>query len=204
MVGGGGSTAEQRRWRFASKSGELEPARRGLAAPLEVEEGMQMLIPGNAGTEGARRRGAERRRRWRRRRSRERRRRHTREPRWGLYRPIALAGKEVRPGGVRDRGWRGRPARWRRWTTGRAAWLRSRRLSRVSARGKARGHAWWPAQRPSGPLGRVRAVDEVHRRRTTPERGGGAKTGHRGLFAISDFPRDLFVIKNFLLFTSLK
>ena len=121
VVGGGGSTAEQRRRRFASKSGELEPARRGLAAPLEVEEGMQMLIPGNAGMEGARRRGAERRRRWRRRRSRERRRRYTREPRWGLYRPTALAGKEVRPGGVRDQGWRGRPARWRRWTTGRAA-----------------------------------------------------------------------------------
>ena len=63
MVGGGSSTTEQRRRRCASKSGKLEPARLGLTASQEVEEGVQMLIPGNAGAEGARRHGAELRRR---------------------------------------------------------------------------------------------------------------------------------------------
>jgi len=37
---------------------------------------------------------------------------------------------------------------------------------RVPARGGAKEQARWPWRAPSGPLGRGRAVDEVHRRRT--------------------------------------
>jgi hypothetical protein len=70
MVGEGGSTAEQRRQRCASKSGELGPARLGLTASLEVEEGEMGSGRGNAGAEEARRHDAKRRRRWGRRRSR--------------------------------------------------------------------------------------------------------------------------------------
>ena len=69
-VGGSGSTAEQRRRKGSSKSGELGPAGLGLTASLEVEEVATGFGRGNAVAEEVRRRGAGQSRRWRRRRSR--------------------------------------------------------------------------------------------------------------------------------------
>jgi hypothetical protein len=45
-----------------------------------------------------------------------------------------------------------------------------RRRGRVPVRGRAKVQARWPWRAPSGPLGRGRAVDEVHRRRTGERR----------------------------------
>ena len=60
----------------------------------------------------------------------------------------------------------GRPARWRRWRA--EGWRGgvSRRLGCVGAWGAAKGQDKWLWRAPSGPLGRGRAMDEVHRRRT--------------------------------------
>jgi hypothetical protein len=58
MVGGGGSTAEQRRQRCASKSDELGLARLCLTVPQKVEEGETRSSRGNAEAEEARRRAA--------------------------------------------------------------------------------------------------------------------------------------------------
>ena len=57
--------------------------------------------------------------------------------------------------------------------------------------GGAKGQARWRWRASLGPLGRGRAVDEVHRRRTA----GGGETEHReerdggeGVFVISENP----------------
>ena len=70
MVGGSGSTAEQRRQGSSFKSGELWPPRLGLTASLEVEEVVTGFGRGNAVAEEVRPRGTGHRRQWRRRRSR--------------------------------------------------------------------------------------------------------------------------------------
>ena len=47
-------------------------------------------------------------------------------------------------------------------------------------------HASWRVRGPGVPVGRVHAVDEVHRHRTAP--------GHRDFNIISDFSKDLSII----------
>ena len=60
----------------------------------------------------------------------------------------------------------GLPASGRRWQLAGCRGGGRAGLGRVSAQGGAKGQARWPWRAPSGPLGRGRAVDEVHRRRT--------------------------------------
>ena len=57
---------------------------------------------------------------------------------------------------------------------------------------------------PRGPLGRVRTVDEVHGRRTTPVSGGAEENRAPDPNAIPEFSRDFYVILNFLLLRGLK
>ena len=57
-IGGSGSTAEHRRRKGSSKSGELGPVGLGLTASLEVEEVTTGFGRGNAVAEEARRRDA--------------------------------------------------------------------------------------------------------------------------------------------------
>ena len=53
-----------------------------------------------------------------------------------------------------------------------------RRRGCVPVRGRAKGQARWPWRAPSGPLGRGRAVDEVHRWRMAG--GGRNRAAERG------------------------
>jgi len=55
-------------------------------------------------------------------------------------------------------------------------------------------HASWRVRGPGVPVGRVHAVDEVHRRRTAPVSGGGWKTRHKDFNVISNYSKDLSVI----------
>ena len=85
----------------------------------------------------------------------------------------------------------GLPASRRRWQLvgcrggGRAG------LGRVSARGGAKGQARWPWRAPSGPLGRGRAVDEVHRRHTSERRRNKEVRVEQGLVCKFQKFRDL-------------
>ena len=64
-------------------------------------------------------------------------------------------------------------------------------LGRVWARGCAKGRARWRGEASSGPFGRGRAVDEVHRRRTAGganRAAGGERDGDKGINVISEIP----------------
>ena len=95
----------------------------------------------------------------------------------GLFR----LGGNARLGAVRTR----RPARWRRWRAEGCRGGVSRRLGRVCAQGGAKGQDRWPWRALSGPLGRGRTVDEVHRRRTGGRRRSREGKGTRDGFVIS-------------------
>ena len=131
-------------WPTPASSSELEPARLGLPASLEVEEDGTELGQGTAGAEVVHQRRSRARRQWRRGGVAEKGGFMREGLSWGLYRFGVLAGKATWPGIVQNRGWRSRPVRWRSWTAGRALWW----LDEVSGTRVGEGRGQWGV--PSG------------------------------------------------------
>ena len=131
--------------------------RAGLAGPRELDLG------GHGGAAGGGRRG----------------RRGASVGSVGLYRPTSSWVRNGATGGGRfgsgahdgERAERQRRGAWRGCRGGSGSGL-----GRVWARGCAKGRARWRGEASSGPFGRGRAVDEVHRRRTA---GGGRNRASR-------------------------
>ena len=112
----------------------------------------------------------------------------------GLYRPKSswvrngvTGGGRFGPGRVDgERAERQRRGAWRGCRGGSGSGL-----GRVWARGCAKGRARWRGEASSGPFGRGRAVDEVHRRRTAGganRAAGGERDGDKGINVISEIP----------------